>query len=290
MVSTAKQKDIEICLNIENLVNDCLSTDSSRLSQVLLNLLSNAVKFSPAGSEILLNVSETDHADGHSTYSFTVTDHGIGISEEQASLLFRPFEQGEGGMNRSYGGIGLGLAISKSLVEMMGGGIEMQSKPGEGSTFSFTVRCRARHSLAKETEDGETAVCDFTGKRCLVVDDIEINREIAEELLSYTGLSLETAENGAEAVAKFKASPEGWFDIILMDMQMPVMDGCSATREIRAIDRGDSKTIPVIAMTANVTDEDVKQAAASGMNAHISKPVEPEAVMKVLQETLQMRN
>jgi CheY-like chemotaxis protein len=171
---------------------------------------------------------------------------------------------------------------------MMGGGIEMQSKPGQGSTFTFTVRYRARPSLEKETVAGETdpEVYDFTGKRCLVVDDIEINREIAVELLSYSGLSLETAENGTDAVAKFKASPEGWFDIILMDMQMPVMDGCTATREIRALDRGDSKTIPVIAMTANVTEEDVKQAADSGMNAHISKPVEPEAVLKVLRVML----
>jgi signal transduction histidine kinase/HAMP domain-containing protein len=286
MVPEAKKKNIVIRMDIEKISNDCVSTDSPRLGQVLINLLSNAVKYSPDGSEVLLNVCETDQKNGYSTYSFAVIDHGIGIDGEQASRLFRPFEQAEGGMSRSYGGIGLGLAICKNLAEMMGGDIEMQSKPGEGSTFTFTIRCPSRPSLEKETVAGETEVYDFTGKRCLVVDDIEINREIAVELLSYSGLSLETAENGADAVAKFKASPEGWFNIILMDMQMPVMDGCAATREIRALGRGDSKTIPVIAMTANVTDDDVKQAAASGMNAHISKPVEPEAVMKMLREML----
>ena len=295
MVPNAKQRNIEIRLCIENLVNDCISSDSSRLNQVLLNLLSNAVKFSHDGGEVLLNVSETDREDddsgcGTSTFRFDVIDHGIGISEEQASRLFISFEQAEGGMNRSYGGAGLGLASCKNLVEMMEGSIGLQSKPGEGSTFSFTIRCPACPVLEKknETETGETdsAVYDFTGKRCLVVDDIDINREIAVELLSVTGLSLETAEDGEDALTQFKASPEGYFDIILMDMQMPVMDGCTATREIRALDRGDSKKIPVVAMTANVTEEDFRLAADSGMNAHLGKPIEMEAMLKMLQEQL----
>jgi len=292
MVPKAKEKNIKIRLNIENLQNDCVSADSSRLNHVLINLLSNAVKFSHEGGEVLLNVSEIGHEDGYSAYSFAVVDHGIGISEEQASRLFRPFEQAEVGMNRSYGGAGLGLVICKNLVEMMDGSIELQSKIGEGSTFSFTVRCPARPvfegKAETETEAGETdsAVYDFTGKRCLVVDDIEINLEIAVELLSSTGLTLETAGNGEEAVAKFKASDEGWFDIVFMDMQMPVMDGCAATREIRALSRGDSKTVPIIAMTANVTEEDVKLAYDSGMNAHLGKPIEMKAVLQMLREKL----
>ncbi|MCL1837264.1 MAG: ATP-binding protein [Treponema sp.] len=293
MDSRAKQKNITIDLAVNNLVHDGLSADSLRLNQVLINLLSNAVKFSPEGSSIQLTAEETgweggDGERGTGTYGFSITDRGIGISEEQAGRLFRPFEQADGGITRNYGGTGLGLVISKSLVEMMGGEISLQSKLGEGSTFSFTIRCDAQLAAVKtaETASGDSAgaTFDFTGRRCMVVDDIDINREIVTELLSTTGLEMETAENGKEALEKFAASGEGHFDIILMDMQMPVMDGCTATREIRRLGRKDAQGIPIIAMTANVLQEDVKLAMDSGMNAHLRKPIELEEVLKMLQE------
>jgi signal transduction histidine kinase/HAMP domain-containing protein/ActR/RegA family two-component response regulator len=290
MLSRSRQKNIAIRLNAGNIQNDGLSSDALRLNQVLINLLSNAVKFSPPGSEVLLNVRELEHEQGFSTYRFEIVDHGIGISERQIERLFRPFEQADGGITRNYGGTGLGLVISKGLVEMMGGNISIKSKLGEGSVFAFTIRCAAKPTLEKKTDEETNEEIaggyDFSGKRCLLVDDIEINREIILELLSVTDIALETAENGREALEKFKASEKGYFDIILMDMQMPVMDGCTATREIRSLDREDAASIPIVAMTANVMQEDVQKAIESGMNSHLGKPVEIELLLKTIQDQL----
>jgi signal transduction histidine kinase/CheY-like chemotaxis protein len=300
MIPRANEKQIRIRLELLPVTHDALRTDSLRLNQVLINLLSNAVKFSPEGSEVLLRAEETTPAarpgeePGEAPlcrYRFEVIDHGIGISEYHASKLFRPFEQGDGGITRTYGGTGLGLVISRSLVEMMGGEISLQSREGEGSVFAFTIACRAKTALEKKgapAEGGaETAESyDFSGKRCLVVDDIDINRDIIVELLSATGISLETAANGQEAVEKFGASAEGWFDVILMDMQMPVMDGCSAAREIRAMDRRDADRVPIVAMTANVMEEDIRRALDSGMDAHLGKPIELAAMYGAIKRLL----
>jgi signal transduction histidine kinase/CheY-like chemotaxis protein/HAMP domain-containing protein len=311
MLPRARERKIDIRLNIGAIKHNGLSSDSLRLNQVLINLLSNAIKFSPAGAEVLLNVkelpepesgaqesamqqtepAEQTEAGGHlCEFSFEVSDHGIGISEYQASKLFRPFEQADGSITRNYGGTGLGLVISKNLVEMMGGAIILKSKEGEGSSFSFTIKCPARPKAAKKEQQslGETEMqsYDFSGKRCLIVDDIEINRDILVELLSDTGIDMETAANGKEALEKFAASAEGYFDIILMDMQMPVMDGCTAVLEIRRLTRSDAASIPIIAMTANVMEEDVRRAMDAGMNAHLGKPIELAVVYAMLQKQL----
>jgi CheY-like chemotaxis protein len=245
-------------------------------------------------------------------------DHGIGISEYNTEKLFKPFEQAEGGITRTYGGTGLGLVISKSLVEMMGGEISLKSREGEGSAFSFTIRCAAQpKTLEAFIDKAKTAAADynFSGCRCLVVDDVEINRVIILELLSGTGIELETSENGSNAVEKFMNNENGYYDLILMDMQMPVMDGCTATKLIRAVeaernpadDSGTSfsegetakeavefpketpkllserpKGVPIIAMTANVMQEDVKMALDSGMNAHLAKPIELKNMLEML--------
>jgi len=286
----AQEKSIQINLSMQNIAHGGLSTDKQRLSQVLINLLSNAVKFSPENSEVKLNVHERSWKEGIGTYVFEVVDFGIGISDEQSSRLFRPFEQADGSITRNYGGTGLGLVISKTLVELMGGTINLQSKPGEGSIFTFTIRCASRDIVDSYTppppaEPTDTNP-DFSGKRCLVVDDIVINREIVMELLSLTNLEMETADNGLEAFEKFNRSEEGYFDIILMDMQMPVMDGCSAVQGIRRLARKDAKEIPIIAMTANVMKEDVQRALQSGMNAHMGKPIEMNTVFRIISEQL----
>ena len=288
MLPRAGERKIELRLNIEDVVHDAVNADSLRLNQVLINLLSNAVKFSPEGSEVRLNVRELEHVEGISTYRFEVVDRGIGISEYQAAKLFRPFEQADGSITRNYGGTGLGLVISKNLVEMMGGDIRLDSREGEGSSFVFTIRCAAQTALERQTTEESAASAasyDFSGRRCLVVDDIDINREIMAELLSVTGIELETAENGREAVERFRASEEDHFDVILMDMQMPEMDGCTATREIRKLERKDA-AVPVIAMTANVMQDDMRRAMDSGMNAHLAKPVEMETLFRTLNEQL----
>ena len=301
MLPKAREREITLRLSAENIQNDCLAADSLRLNQVLINLISNAVKFSPKGSEIAVNVRELGSENGFSTYRFEVIDHGIGISDYQASKLFRPFEQADGSITRNYGGTGLGLVICKNLVEMMGGKISLESKEGEGSIFIFTIFCASKPAAAKETGDQEGALSDhnydFSGKRCLVVDDIEINREIILELLGSTNLAMETAGNGQEAVEKFKSKEAGYFDLILMDMQMPVMDGCTATREIRRIEKEraaegqkSGREIPIIAMTANVMHEDILKALDSGMNGHLGKPIELETTLKTIQEQLSKAN
>ena len=307
----ARQRNIVMRLNIDNIQNDGVSTDSLRLNQVLINLLSNAIKFSNEGGEIEINVKELgsepisgwngpdrtiqeDTVPGKniSAFRFEIVDHGIGISEYQAAKIFRPFEQADSGITRKYGGTGLGLIISKNLVEMMGGEISLHSKEGEGSTFAFTIRCAARKRTltenSKKDETASTVSYDFSGRRCLVVDDVDINREIIIELLSDTGLLIETAENGKEAMEKFQNSDNGYFDLVLMDMQMPIMDGCTATMQIRKIEAerpstGDlRKQIPIIAMTANVMAEDVRMALDSGMNAHLGKPIDFKAMLEML--------
>ena len=289
MLPKAKEKDIDLRFSAENIRNDGIITDSLRLNQVLINLLSNAIKFSPVGSEVCLSARELESIDGYSTYSFEVTDHGIGISNFQATKLFRPFEQADGSITRNYGGTGLGLVISRSLAEMMGGGISLTSREGEGSTFTFTINCASRPEAARGQQDSPESLdsgdYNFSGKRCLVVDDIDINRTIIIELLSATNLAMETAENGAEAVEKYRSSVNGYYDIILMDMQMPVMDGCSATREIRRMEKHQgAKEVPIIAMTANVMQEDIQRVMEAGMNGHLGKPIELEVTLKTIQE------
>jgi signal transduction histidine kinase/CheY-like chemotaxis protein/HAMP domain-containing protein len=290
MSSRAREKQITLRLNIRDVKNDGVSTDSLRLNQVLINLLSNAIKFSPPESEISINVRELGSDQGISIYRFEVTDHGIGIGEYQASKLFQPFEQGDGSITRTYGGTGLGLAICKTLVEMMGGKISLQSEEGKGSTFTFTIRCPAKPKADQKIEPpaGEepSAGFDFTGKRCLVVDDVEINREIIIELLADTGIAVESAGDGGKALEMFENSAENWYDLILMDMQMPVMDGCTATRKIRSLDRKDAGAVFIIAMTANVMQEDINRALEAGMNAHLGKPVDLRAMLNLLRRCL----
>jgi signal transduction histidine kinase/ActR/RegA family two-component response regulator len=290
MQARAKGKGIALRLKCDGLSNTNISADPLRLNQVLLNLLSNAIKFSHDGGEVELLVRETGWKDGIGSFCFEVKDQGIGIDGKQLERLFSPFEQSDGSITRSYGGTGLGLAISKNLVELMGGTVGVRSALGEGSVFWFTLSCPAVPPLKAPLlvnaggNESRPAPYDFTGKRCLVVDDIDINREIVQELLSVTGISLETAANGQEALDMFKNSPESYYDAILMDMQMPVMDGCTAARAIRALPRRDAKKCAIIAMTANVLSEDVQASLAAGMNAHLSKPIDTEQMYRTLGE------
>lgn len=290
MASRAKERDITLDLADEGVTRDTILADSLRLNQVLINLLSNAIKFSEKGGSVQLSYRELSHRSGRSVYEFSVTDHGIGIEPAAAARLFRPFEQADSSISRTHGGTGLGLAISKSIVEMMGGSISVDSRPGNGSVFTFTIRASSTtDALEKKTgnaEEQDAASYDFTGKRILIVDDIEINREIIIELLRDTGIETDFAENGRMAVDRFREAPPEHYDIIFMDMQMPVLDGCSATEEIRALDRPDAKTVTIIAMTANVMKEDINKALASGMDGHLGKPIDIAAMLQVIGSAL----
>jgi signal transduction histidine kinase/CheY-like chemotaxis protein len=279
-----KQQTME--LRIENIQNDGIFTDSLRLNQVLLNLLSNAVKFTGEGGEIGLSVEEISHKeDGRSVYSFAVKDNGIGIDKSALDRLFNPFEQAT---NR-YGGTGLGLVISKNIVTAMGGEFFVDSVPGKGSIFYFTIDVRSQadagdDSRASIKEDRE--IPDLTGRRIMVVDDIEINRIILNEQLKASNLEIDMAVNGREAVDKYLAAPDGHYDLILMDMQMPVMGGCEASTAIRNSGKVDATTLKIVAITANVMREDVNKALESGMNTHVSKPIDLDELYNVLRSLL----
>lgn len=273
--------------------------DSLRLNQVLSNLLSNALKFTPAKGMIKLRVSKTSEDQENVYLRFEVIDTGCGIAEENYDKIFESFEQENVDVTYKYGGTGLGLSIVKRFTGLMGGGIHVTSVQGSGSTFTVDLPfgkikesgkptrfsdINGRNDLAK---DCYAVDYDFKGKRILLVEDNELNREIAEELIGVTGASVESAEDGVQAVEMFKESAEGYYDLILMDVQMPHMDGYEATRCIRALGRSDAQKVPIFAMTANAFAEDVQKSREAGMNAHISKPLNIRAVYKQMNRYLQ---
>lgn len=273
--------------------------DSLRLNQVLSNLLSNALKFTPAKGMIKLRVSKTGEDQENVYLRFEVIDTGCGIAEENYDKIFESFEQENVDVTYKYGGTGLGLSIVKRFTGLMGGGIHVTSVQGSGSTFTVDLPfgkikesgkptrfsdINGRNDLAK---DCYAVDYDFKGKRILLVEDNELNREIAEELIGVTGASVESAEDGVQAVEMFKESAEGYYDLILMDVQMPHMDGYEATRCIRALGRSDAQKVPIFAMTANAFAEDVQKSREAGMNARISKPLNIRAVYKQMNRYLQ---
>ena len=273
--------------------------DSLRLNQVLSNLLSNALKFTPAKGMIKLRVSKTGEDQENVYLRFEVIDTGCGIAEENYDKIFESFEQENVDVTYKYGGTGLGLSIVKRFTGLMGGGIHVTSVQGSGSTFTVDLPfgkikesgkptrfsdINGRNDLAK---DCYAVDYDFKGKRILLVEDNELNREIAEELIGVTGASVESAEDGVQAVEMFKESAEGYYDLILMEVQMPHMDGYEATRCIRALGRSDAQKVPIFAMTANAFAEDVQKSREAGMNAHISKPLNIRAVYKQMNRYLQ---
>ncbi|WP_286167154.1 ATP-binding protein [Clostridium sp. D33t1_170424_F3] len=262
--------------------------DNLRISQVLVNLVSNAMKFTPPGGSVTLEARQTAEDKETVCLEFTVADTGIGISEAFQQHIFEPFEQAQPATARQYGGTGLGLAISSSFVKLMGGTIDVHSKLGEGTQFvvSLTLRRNLAGAAGGPQTDAKGIVCDFTGVRILLAEDNAINAEIATLLLEDVGAKVDHAENGKAAVDLFSMSPEGTFSAILMDVQMPVMDGLKATRTIRALHRPDAGQIPVIGLSANAFQEDRKKAREHGMNAYLSKPLDPDRLYQTLGQVI----
>ncbi|MDR2742961.1 MAG: response regulator [Treponema sp.] len=266
--------------------------DKLRLKQVLINLLGNAVKFTPKGGTIcfwtraLDRIGEPESEEKRLRILFRVSDTGIGMKSEQMANLFTAFEQADQSISVRFGGTGLGLAISQNLVKMMGGLITVESVFGQGSAFEFTLDMAVAENAGEQDEPADSGRRDFTGRRILLAEDIEINRIILKELLSETHITIDEAANGGEALNAFAASEPGFYDLVFMDVQMPNMDGHEATRRIRALNREDAKSVPIIAMTANAYREDIDRALAAGMNSHLAKPVDMEEVLKALGQWL----
>jgi CheY-like chemotaxis protein len=252
--------------------------------------LSNAVKFTPEGGSVHLEAMLVCETEGSCVLRIEVTDSGIGISPDMHDRLFGSFEQAEKGTSRQYGGTGLGLSISKHIVEMMGGNIWIESELGKGSKFIFTINAIRHNQNPQSAIKAECAVSmgEFGGKKLLVVEDIEINREIIIALLADTGLSIDCAENGQEAFDMVSADPDK-YDIVFMDVQMPVMNGHEATRRIRALPDRPRGRLPIIAMTANVIKSEIDECLAVGMDSHVGKPIDIDIVIGKLREFLERR-
>ncbi|MDR2162913.1 MAG: response regulator [Clostridiales Family XIII bacterium] len=286
-----EEKGQRFIIRVDNDIPRFLKGDGQRLSQVITNLLSNAVKFTPKSGTITFVIKKLGEAEGVCTLEGSVSDTGIGITEEQKRRLFNSFEQADNTTSRKYGGTGLGLAISKRIIELMGGEIWATSTPGEGSKFTFTAKLP--RSLAPDVEK-ERAIAEamdslsddrFDGRTILIAEDVEINREVVLSLLEGTGLEIDCAEDGQRAIDMFARDPSR-YDLIFMDIQMPGVDGYEATREIRAMAVPAAYEVPIVAMTANVFKEDIERSKEAGMNGHIGKPLNRAEIMRILRKYL----
>jgi len=274
------EKEQTLLVEIDDNIPEMMIGDEMRISQVITNLLSNAVKFTPEYGNVKLSVTLLSCQEDSYALQFTVEDSGIGISPEQQKTLFTAFEQADSGISRRFGGTGLGLAISRNIVNLMGSDIFVESEPGSGSRFYFTIQLQsAAETILDRQLEEEDSFPDFTGYTILLVEDVDINREIVMALLEDTGVTIDCAENGKIAVEMVEADPEH-YDLIFMDIQMPVMSGFEATEMIRALASPNAKTMPIIAMTANAFNEDIEKCKSCGMNDHIAKPLDMEILLQ----------
>ena len=291
--SQCKDKGLNYKSQVVGDVDRCFIGDGVKLEQIIINILGNSVKFTPPGGDVSFTAEQTNSYGGKSLLKFTMKDTGIGMDEEFLPRIFDSFSQEDSSSTNRYGSTGLGMAITKSMVDMLNGEISVTSKKGKGTQFVVSITLldaksaeNANKQVTSENKDGGEEAVSLSGKRILLAEDIEVNARIMMKILDMKQLLAEHAENGKIAVEMFKDHPEGYYDAILMDMRMPEMDGIDATVAIRALDREDAKRIPIIAITANAFDEDVHRCLQAGMNAHLSKPVEPELIFSTLEKFL----
>lgn len=287
ILESVHAKQQKLLIKQQDVVHEDIITDKLRLTQVLLNIISNAVKFTPVGGTIHILVEEkASQKAGYAVYSFCIKDNGIGMSKEFQEHVFDSFARERTVTESGITGTGLGMAITKNIVDLMGGTIHLTSKQGEGSEFIVTLECE----LADKTVQDKQSSCpkaekkhlDYSGKKVLLVEDNELNREIATEILKSLGLKVDYAADGMEAVEIMSSEAGNQYDMIFMDIQMPKMDGYTATREIRTLKDTKKANIPIIAMTANAFDEDRKKAIKAGMNGHIAKPIDVNVILQNL--------
>ena len=285
----AEKKDIQFTGEYETLQGVMVKSDPLRIRQVLLNIVGNAIKFTPEKGKVHCSGFKVlSIYDGYSTFEFTCEDNGIGMDQEFVDKIFQPYERSKNVTSNEIEGSGLGMFISKNIVEMMNGEIYVESKKGEGTKFTviFHLKEISEQPEKEKTEQNEETQIAFDamkGKRILLVEDNDMNREIAQEFLTEEGILVENAVNGKEAVEKMEQSSLYYYDLILMDIQMPVMNGYEASAAIRRMDREDSG-LPIIAMTANAFSDDIRQAKEAGMNEHIAKPIDVSVMFSVLSD------
>ena len=279
-------------LDVADVVHENVIGDSHRIQQVFVNLMSNAIKYTPDGGTISLTVAERPtNAHGVACYEFVFEDNGIGMTEDFQKHLFEPFTRANDKKTAAIQGTGLGMTITQSLVRMMGGDIQVKSKPGEGSRFAVTIYLKfldvQNAEAHKEDPLKNLEDLKFEGKRILLVEDHPVNAEIAKNVLQMTGLEIEWVMDGEAAVERMAGSNEGEFDLVFMDIQMPNMDGYQATAAIRAMTTY-ARRIPIVAMTANAFADDIRKAKEVGMNDHISKPIDFKELAKILQKWIRV--
>ncbi len=285
-------KSIEYTVSTENVTNKIVMCDTPRLNRVLLNLISNAYKFTPEGGKVSVILKQVDATEDTASYEIIVKDTGIGMTPEFAEKVFEAYSRDRSVNNIQ--GTGLGMAITKSIVELMGGTIDVKSQKGKGTEFivriNFPIVEEEPEEEIKPGENNEAAKINFNEMKLLLVEDNLVNREIASLILTEYGFKLDTAENGKDAVDKVTASKPGEYQAVLMDIQMPVMNGYEATKAIRKLDNKELANIPIIAMTANAFTEDIQAAKDAGMNSHIAKPIDIPKMLQTLEEVLTYKN
>jgi CheY-like chemotaxis protein len=285
-------KNIEFVVDTSGVEHHFVHFDTNRLNRVLLNLLSNAFKFTPKGGKISVTLTESEPSETEALYELRVRDSGIGMSKEFADTVFESFTRERTSTVSGIQGTGLGMAITKNIVDMMGGSIKVETEPGKGTEFIIDLRLRRAPELAEKEAKKEAARQEeissgngnaFAGKKLLLVDDLDVNREIAKMLLMGAGFEVDTATNGKEAVDTVAASQPGEYSAVLMDIQMPVMNGYEATKAIRELPP-ELACVPILAMTASAFSEDVMKAKSEGMDGHIAKPIDIPQMMATLAE------
>ena len=279
----ARERGINIVVHKYNVIHEDLIGSPVHVKRVVMNILTNAIKYNKNNGKICIEFNEIQKNYNTIIIRFKCEDTGIGMSESFQKTIYEPFAQEKAGARTVYGGTGLGMPITKSLVEKMGGTISFESEQGVGTTFYIELPFQIDHNIKhEELKTKEIKKASIKGVNVLLAEDNELNMEIIHTILDKYEAKIEEAYDGQQALEKIRQSKEGEYDLILMDIMMPVMDGLEAAREIRKLPRNDCKTLPIVAMSANAFDEDVKKSLASGMDAHLSKPINMEQLEKTL--------
>lgn len=282
---SAKEKSVDLTTDVSSIRNNFVYSDILHIDQILLNIVSNAIKYTKPGGTVALNIKQLeDVEEGKASYCIQVKDTGVGMSREFQKHIFEEFARAKNSTQSGIEGTGLGMAIVKNLVDMMGGAIEIESELGKGTVVQVYLTFRIAENESAEETDEPQEKTELRGRRLLLVEDNELNREIAHDILAYEGLEIEEAEDGSIAVEKVKAHEPDYYDYILMDIQMPYMNGYQASRAIRSLKNADYTKLPILAMTANAFEDDIKDAIAAGMNGHLSKPINVQQLLETLQK------